>query len=251
MKFKIDWNKLTERQTAFLGGCIALGLVIAAAVVSGGILDAKRAGDVISVTGAADKFISADHIVWSCSVATRGGSMDSAYKQLKGVSEKVKAYLLEKGVKPEELSLSQVSTSTLYERDDNGNSTNSVEGYDMTQTFTVDSDRVDDIEQLANQSNDLISQGITFTANSPQYYYSKLNDLKVEMLGKASMNAKERAQSMARSTGNSIGVIRSAQMGVFQITDKNSTDVSDYGINDTSSKQKKVTAVVNVTFSVR
>jgi uncharacterized protein len=56
---------------------------------------------------------------------------------------------------------------------------------------------------------------------------------------------------MAQSTGNSIGGVRSAQMGVFQITSKNSTEVSDYGISDTSSKNKLVTAVVNASFSLK
>ena len=70
------------------------------------------------------------------------------------------------------------------------------------------------------------------------------------MIGKATQNAKERAASMAKNTGNKIGSLRSANTGVFQITPPDSTDVSDYGINDTSSIEKKITAVVNVTFAV-
>ena len=70
------------------------------------------------------------------------------------------------------------------------------------------------------------------------------------MLGRATENAKQRATSMASSTGNRIGTIRSAKMGVFQITPPTSTDVSDYGENDTSSLEKKVMAVVSVTFAI-
>ncbi|HOG24446.1 MAG TPA: SIMPL domain-containing protein, partial [Candidatus Omnitrophota bacterium] len=44
--------------------------------------------------------------------------------------------------------------------------------------------------------------------------------------------------------------MRSARMGVFQITPVNSTSVSDWGENDTSSVEKKVTAVVNASFSI-
>jgi hypothetical protein len=39
-------------------------------------------------------------------------------------------------------------------------------------------------------------------------------------------------------------------MGVIQINAKNSTDVSDYGINDTSSLIKTITAVVTISFSI-
>jgi len=71
------------------------------------------------------------------------------------------------------------------------------------------------------------------------------------MLEKASENAKQRAEKMAKATGNSIGFMRSARMGVFQITPVTSTDISDWGINDTSSLDKKVMAVVTVSFAIR
>ena len=70
------------------------------------------------------------------------------------------------------------------------------------------------------------------------------------MLAEATSNAKKRAEQMAVSTGNKIGVMRSAKMGVFQITPVNSFDVSDYGLNDTTSLEKKVNAVVNVEFAI-
>lgn len=70
------------------------------------------------------------------------------------------------------------------------------------------------------------------------------------MLAKATENAKQRAENMARATGNKIGFMRSAKMGVFQITPVTSTDVSDWGTNDTSSLDKKVMSVVTVSFAI-
>ena len=70
------------------------------------------------------------------------------------------------------------------------------------------------------------------------------------MLAKATEDAKQRATSMANSTGNKIGFMRSAKMGVFQITSVTSTDVSDYGENDTSSLDKKVMAVLTASFAI-
>ncbi len=70
------------------------------------------------------------------------------------------------------------------------------------------------------------------------------------MLGAATENAKQRAANMAKATGNRIGAIRSAKMGVFQITPVNSNEVADSGVNDTSSWEKKVTAVVSATFGI-
>jgi hypothetical protein len=59
-----------------------------------------------------------------------------------------------------------------------------------------------------------------------------------------------RAENMVKATGNKIGSIRSAKMGVFQITPITSTDVSDWGVNDTSSLEKKVMAVVSASFAI-
>jgi hypothetical protein len=71
------------------------------------------------------------------------------------------------------------------------------------------------------------------------------------MLSEASENARQRAQSMASATGSKIGFMRSAKMGVFQITPINSTEISDYGINDITSLDKKVTAVVSASFAIK
>jgi hypothetical protein len=90
--------------------------------------------------------------------------------------------------------------------------------------------------------SEFISKGLM---NYPPYNHQ------VEMLEKASKDAKHRASAMLKATRNKVGKIQSLQMGVFQITPVESTNVSDYGLNDTSSIQKKITAVANVTFRVK
>ena len=85
----------------------------------------------------------------------------------------------------------------------------------------------------------------------PEYFYTKLDELKLEMLAKATENAKQRAENMVKATGNKIGFMRNAKMGVFQITPVTSTDVSDWGINDTTSLDKKVMSVVTASFSIQ
>jgi len=70
------------------------------------------------------------------------------------------------------------------------------------------------------------------------------------LLAKATENAKLRAESIVSSVGNKIGSLQSAKMGVFQITPLTSTQVSDYGEDDTTSLEKKVMVVVNASFSI-
>ena len=120
----------------------------------------------------------------------------------------------------------------------------------VTAQESIRSYDVKKVDAIARQSTELINQGVQFVSGVPEYFYTKLAELKVEMLAKATENAKKRAETMATSTGNKIGLMRSARMGIFQITPINSYDVSWYGNNDTSSYEKKVTAVVDVAFAI-
>ena len=70
------------------------------------------------------------------------------------------------------------------------------------------------------------------------------------MLGEASKNAYERAERLAGNTGSEVGTLQSASQGVFQITSRNSTEVSDYGSFDTQSRLKAIKAVITAEFSV-
>jgi hypothetical protein len=138
----------------------------------------------------------------------------------------------------------------LKKRDNEGNETSEITGYTLRQQVEVRSEDVDKIAQIAREATELINQGILLESSSPQYSYTRLGDLKIQMLGEAAKDAKVRAEKIADSTGNKIGAVRSARMGVMQITAADSTEVSDAGISDTSSIDKDVTAVVNISFAV-
>ena len=85
----------------------------------------------------------------------------------------------------------------------------------------------------------------------PEFYYSDLASIKIDLLKEASKDAKLRATSMLSATGSRVGKVSSVKMGVFQITPPDSTCVSDTDENDTSTIDKKVTAVANVVFKVK
>lgn len=220
-------------------------------VISKGLMSIKKfSNEVIDVTGSAEKKIVSDYIVWSASFSRRDPDMVNAFAKLKNDLEVVKDYLLFKGVKVEEIVVSQADTTILYAKNEKGNSTNDIEAYLIAQTIEVRSFDVKKVDNIARESTELINKGIQFISRAPEYFYTKLAELKHEMLAKATKDAKQRAEQMADSTGNKIGLMRSARMGTFQINPVNSYDVSWYGNNDTSSYEKKVTAVVNVSFAI-
>ncbi len=242
---------LRNSQIIILGLCIAVATILSSLILSQGFLKVMKFNkEVIAVTGSAQQLIRSDLIVWQAEFGRRSPDLATGYQQLKKDLERVRAYLVSKGVREEEMTVSQVFTTFLFKKDSDGRDTNEQEGFRLGQRITVKSADVDRLTAVSRESTELINEGIALSSYAPQYFYTKLDELKVEMLARASENAKQRAQSMATSTGNRIGAIRSARMGVFQITPPTSTDVSDYGQNDTSSLEKKVMAVVSVTFAI-
>ncbi len=242
---------LRNSQIIVLGVCIAAATIISSIILSQGFLKVtKFVKEQINVTGSAQEDIKSDYVVWTCSFTRKQAELPAAYKGLKEDLEKVKQYLIAKGVSDNEIIASQISTERIYKKNEKGNDTNDIEAYRLSQWVEVRSNDVDRITQISRESTELIDGGIEFVSNAPEYFYTKLDELKVQMLSRATQNAKQRAENMVKATGNKIGFMRSARMGVFQITPVNSTEVSDWGVNDTTSLDKKVTAVVTASFAI-
>ena len=242
---------LRNSQIIILGVCLAAATIVSSVILSQGFLKViKFTREQITVTGSAQKSITSDYIMWSGVFSRRDTNLSTAYKALQDDLVKVQTYLLSKGVNEKEVIVSQISTTTVYKKNEKGNDTNDIQGYLLSQNVDIRSGDVENITRVSRESTELINQGVEFVSGAPEYTYTKLDELKIEMLANASENAKERAASMVKATGNTIGLMRSARMGVFQITPVHSTEVSDWGVNDTTSLEKKVTAVVSASFAI-
>ena len=250
----VNENTLKNTQIFVLGVCIVIATIVSSIIFSKGFLKVMQFKQgMITVTGSTQKEIISDFTVWNGNFSRREVDLATAYKNLKEDLEKVKSYLISKGVNEKEIIVSQISTKPICDDtwDEKGDSINIMEGYHLEQSVQILSNKVYEIEKLSRESTELIDQGVQFESLAPEYFYSKLEELKTEMLARATENGKQRAGNMAKATGNKIGFMRSAEMGEFQITPVNFTEVSDcWGRNDTDSLVKKVTAVVTVSFAI-
>ena len=232
------------------GAMLAIGLILSSCIFGWFYSKTKRGDEAINVTGSAKKRIKSDLVVWSAGVSCQSPQLSDAYKQISDNVPRIKKYLISKGIPEGQMTVSAINTTTLKKQNDNGVETSEITGYALQQMIEVRSNDVDKIALIAREATELINQGILIESNPPQYYYTQIGDLKIEMWGEAAKDAKERADKIAASTGNSIGPVRSARMGVLQITPADSTEVSDMGIYSTSTIDKDMTAVVNISFAV-
>jgi hypothetical protein len=232
-----------------LGLTLALGLVLAAWIVAGSLERIKLAGDKITVKGYAEEQVVSDAGTWRAIVSVRDADLPGAYRRLEADTARVVA-LVGASADASRLRTGPVSTQTLYETGPGGMQTGRIQGYELSRSFEYSASDVQQIARLAGEASKLISDGVAINSMPPQYFFTDLNAVKVRLIGAATRDSLERAQQFAANSGVTVGPLRSASQGVFQITSPNSTETADYGSYDTSTVEKLVKAVVTVEYAV-
>ncbi|WP_447640066.1 MULTISPECIES: SIMPL domain-containing protein [Chitinophagaceae] len=224
---------------------IALAVVLFAFIGRSAYKYKFKDAQTISVTGLSEKDFDSDLIVWTGSYSKSGMDLKSAYAELKNDENTIRQYLVKKGIDSKDIVFTAIDISKNFETQTDGNnrSYSVFSGYTLTQTVKVESTNVDKVEAVSREVTELIQSDIAFTSAAPSYYYTKLAELKLDLLSKASADAKNRAESIAKNAGTNIGALRSASMGIFQITGKNSNEDYSYGGTFNTSSRKKTASI--------
>lgn len=246
-------NELKSRITAniIIAVIAAIAVIFSSMILVGGIEKIKGGNNRIIVTGSAKQQITSDLIVWTGSFHAKSPVLQDAYAMLEADKGKVLGYLVKQGVPEDKIVFSSISTSTYYIMLPNGQYTSDVDYYDLYQNVTISSGEIEKVTDISRNITELINEGIEFQSYSPQYMYTKIADMKVTMLAEATKDATKRAEMIAENAGNKLGKLKYADMGVIQITPLYSNEVSDYGMNDTYSLEKEITAIVHCEFEIQ
>jgi hypothetical protein len=238
-------------KTALLTAVLA-SVIIGTSILAGGLVKFKALEQSkLAVTGYAETLVQSDIAEWTLTVSAFDSSKAQAYKKLNHDLATLKNVLNTNGIPPSDLNENTLYVTPNYTKNLNGYDTTVLAGYTLSKAVVVHTTKLDAVQSTAKTLERLVGNGLGVDVTAPQYLFSKLDSLKLNLIAKATKNAKDRATTMAKVTGNEVGSLLSATSGVFQITPPNSTDVSDYGQYDTTTRQKKVTSVVNVTFSIQ
>lgn len=238
----------------------AIALVGTAWFAVNGIIDA-RTSNTLSVTGSAEKIVASDAAKWTFSI-TRSAATDElkdAVTKMQADVKKVQDFLEVKGIAKTAIdrAATEIQNICFSSNDSNydrsGNRICSGGGsYALSARITINTDKAKEMGDISQQVTEYaLSQGITIGSPTLEYYFNGLSDLRITLLGEATKNAEARARAIVGSTGKRLGNLQSASMGVFQVTAKQSVDFSDYGSYDTSTYEKKVTAIVRTAFSIK
>lgn len=232
---------------------IAIMIPISAAIVAGAVRDVKGQRDTIAVTGSARHPIEADFGFWRLNVSAKQRTPAAAATSLRRKVAAVGAFLDEHGIDGDEIRKPPLSVEQTVDRVPTGRrrpAFREVPAWRVAQSFTISTTEIDELEATAGAVDELLLQGIAVSVEGIEYLSRQLTEARFEALEKATADARRRAETIASGLDGDLGAVRKVDLGVYQIVPRNSTDVSDYGINDTTSREKEVVSVVTVTFAV-
>jgi hypothetical protein len=223
---------------------VCFSVIICVSIFSVSIIALKTVqNNYIIVTGSATKSFVSDLIVWRGSFSKKATTSKEAFAKLRNDTAAVKDYLVKNGVNEQDIVFSSIDLNENYEHEYNqdGRITKTIfTGYTLTQKVAIESTEVDKIEKISRDITELIDLGVEFFSMPPEYYYTKLDELKLDLIAKSAENTRMRAETIVKESGAKTSKLRSANLGVFQITPENSsTDSYSYeGSYDVSSKNK-------------
>ncbi len=235
-----------------LAGVLVLGtsLIVSAVVFGIFFYQSRMPVKTIRVVGAATRRIDSDVVKWRVTISRNVGAAElkGGYAAIRGDLETLLGLLKARGIGGKDVTVQPVNTNPLY---DNEKGSPALTGYQITQSIYAVSRDIPKLEELALNPNLVVDKGIVLQSSNLEYYPSQLSRIKKELLAEATTDARQRAAEIARSSGDRIARIESARVGVFQITEPYSTEVSDYGIYNTSTREKDITVTVNVSFTLK
>jgi len=241
----------TENKPQMFKSSFVIGIAILLSAVVGAysFYSIKAMDDAVAVTGSARKSVVSDQAKWSVNFM-RPVTLDTVkdgYGKMDDDLKIVKAFFTKNGFSEADLTITPILMNEVYE----SNPSTPGKKYNLAQTISISSNDVKKVDLMSKNVQELVLGGVIINPQTPEYYYSGLQELKVSLLPEALSDAKARAGAIVKLAGSSVGKIKSAGAGVVQVLSPGSSDVSDYGSYDTSSINKDVMVTVKASFQIK
>ena len=241
-------------KTYFATILIALSVIITGYLLGNAYMSKGKPEPTISVVGMGEESFDSDLIAWNSSFSRKNVDLKLAYAELNNDLKMLKSYLKRKGLVESDIIIEAANIQKEYsnEYDENGNLRNTYfSGYNITQNVKVQSKNVELVEKVSREVSELIDAGIELNSQAPEYYYTKLAELKLKMIEEATKDAYERAGKIAENGGGKLGNLKNADMGVFQITAENSSEEYEWGGSfNTTSRRKTANITIRLKYEI-
>ncbi len=201
---------------------LAAGLTLLGVQVKRGLSNVKTPVRTVSVKGLSVREVNADKVIWPLVYKEIGNDLGTIYREVNAKNKVVIDFLKKNGITDEEIFVSAPDIVDL--KADRYASQDVTHRYNVTSVITVSSEKVDTVRALIVKQASLLEKGVAIIAGDYRYntefLFTKLNDLKPEMIAEATQNARVAAEQFAKDSESELGKIVSAQQGQFSISSR-------------------------------
>lgn len=237
------WAWMRDRNRVLLAsaGLATLGMIVGGYLLGNGLVRAKAADRSVAVRGLAERNVEADLATWTISYGATAMDLAAAQSKVAADTAAIRAYFAKLGFKPDTLVPAGVNV--------NSGVSEGMPWYTITQRLQFRTTDIARAKRAVAQQFDLVRDGVNISeGSSMKYTYTKLNDIKAAMVSDATKDARKVAEQFARDSGASVGAIRSASQGYFEINARDG-ESEGYGVSDTP--DKKVRVVTSIDYYLR
>ncbi|WP_320053922.1 SIMPL domain-containing protein [uncultured Acetobacteroides sp.] len=250
---------MEKRTSIIIGAAIVVGLGLQAILLGSSIQRFRKEDRTISVKGFAEREVKADFSVWSIKTRVAGNDLALGSRSIDEAKIKVVNFLLKNGVKPSEIVQKDLVVNDRKAQEYSNYNEASGFRYLIDKTIQVRSTNVENIQKISRMTDELLKAGVVLTSaneyggSSVKYVFTKLNDIKPDMLSEATVNAKNAAIRFANESQTKLGKMKHASQGIFSIVDRDeslSGQAEGGGGSGTNDLYKRIKVVVGVEYSI-
>ncbi len=203
-----------------LGAFLFLGLSSLGYLLGSSAVKVKEYERTVTVKGLSEREYPADIVIWPIQFTVAENNLEQLYGLIDKSTERLKIFLKSKGISSEDIS-STIPAITDKSAQQYGNQAKAEFRYVAVQTVTVYSKDISAVRKVMSSLSELGKQGIAFTQDNYQtqteYLFTRLNEVKPEMIEEATRKAREVAEKFATDSKSRLGKIKRASQGQFSI----------------------------------
>ena len=200
---------------------LALGIFLGGTMIGSGFKAGRAADRFVTVKGIAEREVEADLALWPLQIVTADNDLSAAQARMERMVALTRQFLREKEIPDDQVTIQSFKVTDAQANPYQGGNTSN--RFIITQTLMVRSEDPHRVLAASQEVGELVDAGVVLTSGQeygpggPTFVFTRLNDLKPEMLAEATGRALEAAREFASASGSEVGKIRQASQGVFQI----------------------------------
>ncbi len=217
--------------SAFIfGASFIIGLAVLGFILGNTAIEFKEYERTVTVKGLSEREYEADVVIWPIQFTAASNDLEQLYSSTEISTSEIRRFLEKNGISSIEMSSSSPAITDKSARQ-RGDGAKPEFRYTALQTVTVYSKNIEGVRAVMGKLSELGKKGIVFTGGGYQsqteYIFTRLNEVKPEMIAEATRNAREVAQKFAADSQSRLGKIKRASQGQFSISprDKNNPHI--------------------------